>query len=430
MDMAVASISVASPRNAAVVQQEIGDGVKKKGGETEDLVRVPTIRVPQGQHLTLVAAFRPGIDELPSAVRQRIKWTGLVLGSDGRWSAVPMGCGKGDLSACGVQISQPGTYLVLVALSPVSLSRLPGRPSSYIQSFLTSSAAPRCRAIQVLVSDQGLAKSAPPVPVAAAGVMIELRSQGGEPSLPPPAPIPSPQHPASETSENKPAEQQAGAEQPPPPKTMIHEGDDPQGTVNQDKNDSKIATAATASATPIPPIAPASAATTLVVSNATLPQTVLKYSRTEIAQLDSDTWDAICNANAMPFVAVPDDDYLSEYGGKWIVMTPDGKQTSMTPDDVEAAFGLKFLHLSALREDVLSTTRERFNDAVGWFKCGERRGFLLNNLLLEAVNAALQERKDIADVGQIKLITVSLAVNRDNGSLKLRVKVEGVDTSK
>jgi hypothetical protein len=159
----------------------------------------------------------------------------------------------------------------------------------------------------------------------------------------------------------------------------------------------------------------------------TLPETTLEYERAEVARLSVTEWQAICRAYGMPFVAVPGTNHFAEIGG-WIVLTPDGDRKVVAPDKVERLFGLKYIPLSALSDEVQSANRVLFNDPVVWFKCNEQRGFLLSSFLLEAIQAGLDQHGiSVEDAGKVKRIAVSLAVDRSGGSCQLRAVVTSVE---
>jgi hypothetical protein len=85
------------------------------------------------------------------------------------------------------------------------------------------------------------------------------------------------------------------------------------------------------------------------------------------------------------------------------------------------------LPLNELNVEVQTVVRKRFDDPVTWFKCSQLRGFLLSNLLLDAVNAAMPARKDITSVDQIKRLTVSLSVDPNSGTPRIVTRVDSID---
>lgn len=429
MDTAVLSLSVVSPQGVAATLREIGGGEKPKDADAAKSVPVPTIRTQAGQDYRLEALTAPTFDALPPAVARRMEWGCFMLGGDGKWWKVPIAEGTGRKTSCVLRTREPGVYMVLAALPPVTLERLGGRPSSYAQGFLASDMpSRRCRAIQIVVEGKPAANAAQPVPPESAGAIVELSRprNGGQPPAPPPPQEPPPQ-PEKEAEPAKTNAQQTATEQPAlTPKDMEHAGTDPQGAVStrEPKSENTRSIQPDSHVARVPPCVPAVAS--LVVSNATLPAMELDCMRAEIAQLDFSTWDAICKEHVMPFVAVPDAEYSKDYDGNWIVMMTDGAKKKMKPKEINALFGLQYLELSALSKDVQLAIRDRFADAGDWYRCSEQRGFLLNNLLLDAVNAALRERLDITSADRIKLLAVSISVNRDSGTPKIVTTVNSI----
>lgn len=431
----VAALSIIQPSGIEVKPQEIGGIRKPKEGKAAESVVIPTFRIKPGQPVMLKVFTKPDFNTLSAAMSRRMDWACFVLGSDGKWGAVPITRSHGSLSSCVLQPCDPGVYLILAALPPVTLQSLKGSTSAYIQRFLASGSNDRCRAAQVLVEGKTSAKVSPAQTQETSGVIVELRQQVvnlAQPVPPPPVqPPPQPEKPANQVAAKDPRKPVEAS--PAISKDMKHEGEDAKGKTTAAKSPENAAseskpqssgTKSVPSSTTVSKPEPR-----IKITNATLPETVLKYTPAEIKQLDNADWKTICQTHDMPFVAVPDDDYLAEYEGKWFVMNPDGTRRLKTPDDIETDYGLKCLDISAFNEVVYEAVRTQFDDATGWFKCRKKRGFLLNNLLIDAINVAMQERKDITEIGQIKKLTVSLSVHRDDSSPRIVITVESVETN-
>lgn len=344
-------------------------------------IETKTISLAIGDSIRLQAITSPETGQMAAATRRQMHWMVLRQDNNNLWRNVCKRVGGGDIRLFSHQFVKPGKYLVAVALPPVVLDQLDHKDTGYITAFLTGQATERCKLMQVMI--------------------------------PYPSPGTTPDRKGHEAVDDMRSSRDLSTKQ-----KGVELADDPHRAASVPqvplRKDAQL---------------PTFENTRKLRMEGVLPAIDVRYSPEQLAALEVDEWLALSREYSMPFIAVPNREFRSEFR-KWPILLPNGERRDMEPCEIRSTYGLQILPLHEFSQSLQEQVREEFGDPATYFKCAAYRGFLLSDVLLQAVHESLIRSKiGISDVDKVEKIIVSLVVERSasDGVGRLRIVTRDVN---
>lgn len=362
-------------------------------------IGIQAISLPVGDSIKLRVVTSPAIEKIPRPTLQRMHWMLLQQTTDDLWSCVSNRGRFDETGYFSYRFLEPGRYLIAVALPPVTLQQLHRKDSDYIAATLTGRDASRCGITYVAVQSNDSAKEValpnrdqPQADGITPAPALALDEKRPDKANRPIAPISRDLSTSLEGDETS-ATQESQLSEPDPSAELKH---------------------AAAAVTEVPMRMESQPFTLEDIRRARvdgiLPEIEIRYSPEQLARLTADEWQSLAEEYSMPFVTVPNKQSESEFP-RWPLLLPNGQRLDMDPGEIRKVYGFQILPLSQFSQAVQDRTRERFGDPVSYYKCSAYRGFLLSDVLLKAIHAALvQNGTSSSDLGRINRITVSLVI--------------------
>jgi len=369
--------------------------------EAEQMPGLRSYTVKHGDFLWANAVSEPVFTTLPRDLRDRIRLAYFSAVDDGGQIRL-----MGSVSEweCRIKASDAGIYYIIAYLPPVSLPTNKSETINIGKFMRQNGEGGKCVAVKIIVSGASDGKTKPTEiwekdkrPVLDLCQPEKKVLETVKPIIPMPTLEPMPHtNPESEYARRDMGEKKDGVEN----------ANDEAETKTDNNVESSLQPIEIKRVPPVNIIKREK-----ILTAGTLPETIMQFDPNEIKALNAREWLSICEEYDMRFVCSPADDSTRPAAGKFIVMAPDGSKVIMEFEDVRSDYGIKIFKLDQLSNSVVENTGDRFDDPVEWYFATKIRGFLINNLLLQAIDDAVQDRSLAkTDLQKIKEVKVNLRV--------------------
>jgi len=384
--------------------------------EAEQMPNVQSYTVRRGESLWANTTLETDFTKLPGDLRGRLRMASFVATGDGGQIRPLEAFSERE---CRIKAGDVGTYYIIAYLPPVSVST---RKSEQINigKFMRQNGGAQCVAVKITIVDAPGGNAEPTGIWEKSKLPILNLHQNKDTNLvtvqpimipqvlPPPVPYVEPEPDPME------AKRDMGEK-----KDGVDDASDEHATTSDNVAEDFTPSAETKRVPPAEIVKREK-----ILTPGTLPETSMQFEPNDIKALNAHEWYTICEEYDMRFVCSPTDDSERPATGKFIVMTPDGSKEIMDYEEVRTEYGVKVFRLDQLSDSVYRNTVDCFNDPDEWYYCTKIRGFLINNLLLQAVDDAVQERKlTKVDLQKIKRVDVRLHIVDKTSGKSITVEV-------
>ncbi len=351
--------------------------------QVSNATMLPTYYLTASEEIGLGVSADPVLTSLPKAISDRIHWRVFCLSRGDIWRVLS-GTVTQDISARFTHtFSQPGKYLVFVALPPIDLDELDGKTSAHMASFLIGSTRSKYRALQVYL--------------------------GGTP--PPPPPIDT--QPAEKGPRDLSAKQEGMNES---------FGSSKRGDASgqQKKHNEETANVSIPLRAQEQPITVEDVRRLFMEGR--LPELDIDFDPKQLLRLEAGEWSLICKTHNIPFVLVPEKDSQRRFP-EWPMLLSDGTRTKLPPMQIRKAYGGYQIPLTKFSPMVQQSIQRRLGDHDAWFyRSVQHSGFRLSDILVIAVHRALSEHAiPLSQLNDIEIILLSLDFTDDQPHSRLRI---------
>ena len=384
------------------VRVDLADGAKLLSpstsvtsiAEAEQMPNVRAYTVKRGDFLWANAILEPAFADLPRDLRDRLRLASFSVIGDGV-QVRPLETFY--VQECKIKASDVGTYYIIAYLPPISISTKKSE-SVNIGKFMRQNEGAKCVAVRIIVQESS-DKSNKPTKVWEESNLpllnlcqpnkrneLEMVSVMMSQTLPTPVP-----HAQLKSTKRDMSERKDG----------VKNGSDDQ-TVDSDNVEENSNPVVEVKRVPPERIAKREK----IFTPGTLPEIDIVGNLSEIMSLNLQEWNSICKNYDMRFVCS-----TNSMAGEFIVMALDGSKSIMDYEYIRKHYGGTLFSLTNLSNVVASNAKELFNDPKEWDVCEDWRGFLINNLLLQAIDDVVQDYGlTKTDFQKIKKVRVCLRV--------------------